>query len=57
MAATLMLLAEGDTRACGIMLDATGDGVLSWDEDWYPEPVGLKPLTLNDAADVSARLE
>jgi hypothetical protein len=37
------------------MLDATGEGVLSTDDDWYPEPVGLSPLALKEAAEVSAR--
>lgn len=33
IAATLMLVVEGDTRAWGTMLDAMGEGVLSCDED------------------------
>lgn len=34
------------------MLAAIGEGVLSVD-DWYPEPVGLRPFTINEAAEVS----
>jgi hypothetical protein len=33
MEATLMLLAEGEMRACGTMLLATGEGVLSASDD------------------------
>jgi hypothetical protein len=36
------------------MFDAMGEGVLSAEEDWYPDPVGLKPFVLNEAAEVSA---
>lgn len=52
-----MLLAVGDTSACGIRLVATGEGVLSARDDWYPDPAGLRPFTLNEAADVSKRRE
>jgi len=34
------------------MFDATGEGVLSAEEDWYPDPVGLRPLVLKEAAEV-----
>lgn len=55
MEATLMLLAEGETSAWGTKLVATGEGVLSASDDWYPEPAGLRPFTLKEAADVSGK--
>jgi hypothetical protein len=50
--ATLMLLTDGETMVWGRMFDAMGEGVLSAEEDWYPDPVGLKPFVLNEAAEV-----
>lgn len=34
MEATLMLLTDGDTSDWGMILDATGEGVLSAEDDW-----------------------